>query len=356
MHPADFEEVTGSCLPDNHLYSITQMETGLINHSFRLEDSVTGDSFFLQTFNLNVFPEPRLIQENYLLLSTEIRNFKIPEYCTFRNGEMLFKDSANRYWRIFRFIPDAISYEHTKDPETAAAVAETFARFTSSCTCINPSMLHTILPGFHDLNFRYNQFSNAVKSAGFARKDKATELINALLSRKKYVNFYLHMCASGQFPQRVMHHDAKISNVLFHKTDRTLICPVDFDTVMPGYFISDLGDMIRSMAGTADENETNFREIQVRPDIYKAIIDGYLLGMSGQFTAAEIENIHMAAPLLIYMQSLRFITDYLQHDRYYKITYPEQNFNRAQNQLTLLTRLEEFLNNTYNFTEIPTVQ
>ncbi len=129
-----------------------------------------------------------------------------------------------------------------------------------------------------------------------------------------------------------------------------VICPVDLDTVMPGYFFSDLGDMIRSMAGTADENSTEYEQIQIRPDIYQAVMDGYTQGINEFLTGPEKEYLHASGLLLIYMQALRFMTDYLGNDRYYRISYPEQNYDRAKNQLVLLNRLEEFLSNNYKFT------
>jgi hypothetical protein len=129
-----------------------------------------------------------------------------------------------------------------------------------------------------------------------------------------------------------------------------VICPVDFDTTMPGYFFSDPGDMIRSMAGSADESSTDFNNIRIRSDIYKAIINGYLAGMNAELTEMEKKYIHSSGLLLIYMQSLRFLTDYLNGDIYYKISYPEQNYDRTLNQLTLLKSLEEYLKENFKFT------
>ena len=157
------------------------------------------------------------------------------------------------------------------------------------------------------------------------------------------------MTESEEFEKRVMHHDAKISNILFSEETGQVICPVDFDTCMPGYFFSDLGDMIRSMACSEGENNTNYSEINIRKDFYEAILDGYMEVMQELLTDAEKKHIHYSGLLMIYMQALRFITDYLNGDLYYRTDYPEQNFDRAMNQLTLLQRLEEFLQTEYDF-------
>ena len=127
-----------------------------------------------------------------------------------------------------------------------------------------------------------------------------------------------------------------------------MICLVDFDTVMPGYFFSDIGDMIRSMACSHDENSTAFDKLKIRKSYYEAILDGYLSTMKKYFTDAEMKHIHYAGLMMIYMQALRFLADYLNGDVYYNIKYPEQNYDRAKNQLLLLQQLEEFLEANYN--------
>ena len=165
------------------------------------------------------------------------------------------------------------------------------------------------------------------------------------------VDFFAHiMDKSEDYPTRVMHHDCKISNILFEEATGQVICPVDLDTTMPGKFYSDIGDMIRTMACNLDENSTSFDEIAIRPDYYEAVLQGYLEGAGNIFTEAEKKNIHYGGLLLIYMQSLRFLTDYLNNDIYYKTSYPEQNLNRSLNQLILLEKLETYLLNTYHFT------
>jgi hypothetical protein len=140
-----------------------------------------------------------------------------------------------------------------------------------------------------------------------------------------------------------MHHDCKISNILFDADTHEVICPVDLDTVMPGKYFSDIGDMVRTMACTEEENSTAWELIDVKPDYYHAIINGYLEGMGNDFTAAEKQHIHQPGLLLTYMQCIRFVTDFLNNDIYYKTSYPEQNLNRALNQLILLEKLEAFV-------------
>lgn len=335
-------------------YTVQPVSGGLINHSYKITDQDSGQAFLLQQINLQVFPDPGKIQENYQLLQQFISSgsipFFIPEMKLFPGNKMLYTDQQRRHWRVFSFVENAIMLTSTGDPGQAAAVAETFARFTAALSKMDSRLLHITIPGFHHVSDRYRQFVAALTEAKSERTEKAAGLIQELLNRERYASLFDRFTGSTDFPQRVMHHDAKISNVLFDKESGNVVCPVDFDTVMPGYFFSDLGDMIRSMAGTADENSTAYDLLQIRPDIYESIIVGYTRGLGDLLSPSEKTYLHTSGLLLLYMQALRFLSDYLRNDSYYRISYAEQNFDRAKNQLVLLNRLEEFLTDTYNFT------
>lgn len=335
-------------------FTVEPVSGGLINHTCKITNHRTGLTFLLQRFNHQVFREPAKIQENYQLIAAHIakenQGFFIPVAHYFDGMQSLFCDSEKQYWRLFSFVENSKTLSNTADPVQAATVAETFARLTAVCSGLDIRHLQIILPDFHNVKVRLQQFSNALDSAIPERLEKSAYMVDWLNSRSRYAGLYTHFTESAEYKLRVTHHDAKISNVLFDTATGHVICPVDFDTIMPGYFFSDPGDMIRSMAGTTDETSTDFANIRIRPGIYKAIINGYLRGMGDELSAAEIKNIHASGLLLLYMQSLRFLSDYLTGDSYYRISYPEQNYDRALNQLTLLQRLEEFLEETYKFT------
>jgi thiamine kinase-like enzyme len=231
----------------------------------------------------------------------------------------------------------------------AGATAKAFARFTAAFDDFNVKQLKKVIPGFHDLVARFEQFEAATQGEAYERLGKALPLIDELKKRERYKHFYEIITESEEFPVRVMHHDAKIANVLFSRKNGRVICPVDFDTIMPGYFFSDLGDMIRSMACSLDENSTDFDKIAIRKDFYESIVSNYMAVMEKHFSPAERKYVHYAGLLVVYMQAMRFLTDHLNGDIYYRITYPEQNFDRAKNQLVLLQRLEEFLGKEYEF-------
>ncbi|HSC36922.1 MAG TPA: phosphotransferase, partial [Chitinophagaceae bacterium] len=251
-------------------------------------------------------------------------------------------DAEGHFWRATAFIPHSYAPALPTRGSEVYTAAHCFASFTNALNGLPASVLKPVLPGFHDLSLRYRQFEDTVKSAHINRLLKATHVISELRDRAALVDFYQHMLAHpADYPVRIMHHDCKISNILFDRATNAVICPVDLDTVMPGYYFSDLGDMIRSMACTEDENSTAWENIAVNKEYYDTIIGGYLAGMGSRLTAAEQKNIHKAGLMLSFMQCLRYVTDFLQDDVYYKTTYPEQNLNRALNQLILLEKLEE---------------
>lgn len=332
--------------------TVKQIGNGLINHSWKVECEY-GQDIFLQQINKTVFLRPESLQENYLLLSQynefEFSGLRMPAPAFWSKKSTLYTDRDQNYWRAFEFISEGIAIDMPQNPEQAKAAAGAFAKFTASFDELDVRLLKEVIPGFHNLLLRYNQFEDSLKTELYERMATAMEVITQLKNRKRYIHFYETITGSAGFRRRVMHHDAKISNLLFHEQTGKVICPVDYDTVMPGYFFSDLGDMIRSMAGNASESQKNPDDIFIRKDFYEAIITGYTDVLGGQLSFSEKKYIHSAGLLMIYMQALRFMSDYLNGDIYYKTEYPGQNFDRAANQLALLKSLEEFLDKEYKF-------
>jgi thiamine kinase-like enzyme len=348
-----FEQYTPD-LPDHSPGKITvdPIGHGLINRSYKINCELKPP-FLLQQINKHVFPDPSSVQENYINIweyaAFEFTGLRLPYPKYYNNNSSLFKDENGNYWRAFELIENCYSINVPKTPSQARATAKEFAKFTVAFNDFNLDQLRIVIPDFHNLMLRYEQFEEAFNGAFYERMPKALPLAEELKQREHYKHFFESITASGEFPQRVMHHDAKISNVLFDEETDTPVCLVDFDTVMPGYFFSDIGDMIRTMVCPVDETNTEFEKIKIRKTYYDAIINGYLSVMKDDLTTSEKENIHYAGLLMTYMQALRFLADYLNGDIYYKTQYPEQNFDRAKNQLTLLSELEKFLKNNYSF-------
>lgn len=334
-------------------FQVLALSGGLINQTFKVS-SPLGTTFLLQKINQNVFNNPNDVQQNYIHIweyaEYEFTGLRLPTPEYFNKTETLFFDAKGNFWRAFEFIEDSRMLYTAKTPGQAKATAITFAKFTAAFDEFNVDLLKTVIPGFHNLSFRYQQFEESLNGEQYERMANAMPLVNELKKRERYKHFYEIVTESPEsFPQRVMHHDAKIANVLFSKETGKVICPVDFDTVMPGYYFSDLGDMIRSMISSRDENSTDFENIRIRKTFYNAILQGYMKIMNKYLTDAERIYIHYAGLLMIYMQTLRYLTDYLNKDIYYSVSYTEQNVDRAKNQLILLLKLEEFLEKEFQF-------
>ena len=325
---------------------ITILADGLIHQTFKVtyEGAAAASPLVLQCINRNTFQQPEAIVHNYQLIEQYLSNqsVRIPAVSKTLNGEPYWLDEHQNFWRATAFIENSFTRSFPEKAGEAGKTAHCFATFTRALSGINAAQLATIIPHFHDIAFRYQQFEEAIGKAHINRLLKSTHVIAELRQRKQLVMLYQSFLNNPQFRVRLMHHDCKMSNVLLDVTTQEAICPVDLDTVMPGLFFSDLGDMIRSMAGTTDENSTRWEDIDIRQDYYDAIVSGYLKGMGDNFTEQELKHIHYSGILMLFMQSMRFVTDFLNNDTYYKTTYPEQNLNRALNQLIMLEKLEEF--------------
>ncbi len=353
MKTAVYQEALDAFANPLHEFTVEQLNTGLINQSYKVTSRLNGKTFLLQKINQDVFTEPAFLEHNYEMLwkylQAEKIPFVIPEPKYFPDNVPLYCDSHNQYWRVFEFMDKGYSVKIAKKPSQAKAVAQTFGSFTASFEDFDLPTLYVIIPGFHNLSQRFKQLQQSIHRGHYDRLIKGSSIVEELKHRERYASFYDVLTESEQFRKRVIHHDAKISNILFDTDNQNVICPVDFDTAMPGYFFSDLGDMIRSMACNKDENCTQYDQIAIQGDFYEAIVEGYLSVMEHQLTDAEKKYIHYSGLMMTYMQALRFLSDYLGGDVYYHIDYGEQNFDRAKNQFTLLQKLEAFLLGNYNF-------
>lgn len=315
--------------------------TGLINHTWKIE--ANGGNFILQRLNENVFGRPQDIDENITLISNYLAEHH-PDYFFVRpvkteSGETLVQDSGGGWFRLFPFV-DSVTHDVASLPDIAFEAAFQFGRFTEVLSDFDAGRLHVTIPDFHNLSYRYKQFLDALKSGNEERIKQSEPLIEKVRSRASLVDEFEEKIAHPAFHLRTTHHDTKISNVLFNRHGKG-ICVIDLDTVMPGYFFSDVGDMMRTYLSPVSEEEKDFSKIEVRRVVYDAIVEGYRAGMNGRLSPEEVASFHFAGRFMVFMQAMRFLTDYLNGDRYYGSKYEGHNFVRAGNQITLLEKLEE---------------
>lgn len=326
----------------NNLSSIKEYGSGLINSTSRV--SAAGNEYILQKINNTVFKQPYDIADNISLIANFLKQ-NYPQYpfvapITAIDGkEMIYIDGSG-YFRLFPFVKGSCSFEIANTPGLAFEAALQFGRFTKLLSQINSNDLKITIPCFHDLGFRYQQFTEALASADNERKSKSEDSIKTLKNNYAIADEYKKIQINPAFKKRVTHHDTKISNVLFD-CNKKGICVIDLDTVMPGYFISDVGDMMRTYLSPVSEEEADFSKISIRRDYYKAIVEGYASEMKDELSQVEKQYFFYAGKFSIYMQALRFLTDYLNDDAYYGSAYPGQNLIRASNQIVLLEKFIE---------------
>jgi thiamine kinase-like enzyme len=252
----------------------------------------------------------------------------------------MVKINGSSYFRLIPFVRESCTITTVEKPQQAFEAAQKFGEFTKLLSRFPVQKLQMTIPDFHNLSLRYEQFKEALNTGNKLRLKQSTELIRFMEDNKNVVDIYENILHNPSFKLRVTHHDTKISNVLFDKENKGL-CVIDLDTVMPGYFISDVGDMMRTYLSPVNEEEKDFSKIDVREEYFKSIWDGYMGQMKDELNDEEKRHFIYAGKFMIYMQAIRFLTDYLNNDIYYGSKYEGQNFVRAGNQIELFKKLIE---------------
>lgn len=329
--------------------SVAPLGAGHINDSFLVKTAEADKpDYLLQRINHHIFKDVELLQNNILHVTNHIRK-KLAEkgetgidrktltIIPAKDGKLFHFDGEN-YWRVYLFIQGGQSYDAIT-PALAYSAGKAFGEFQSYLSDI-PEKIYETIPNFHNMEFRLEQFREAVANDSAGRVADHPEIIAAIESRAEEMTQVERMGREGKLPKRINHCDTKVNNVLFDEEGKVL-CVVDLDTVMPGYVVSDFGDFIRTGANTGAEDDADLGNVSVNLDIYASYAKGYLETARSFLLPVEIELLPFGARLLTYMQTVRFFTDYLNGDTYYKIHFPEHNLQRTKAQLKLLTDLEE---------------
>ncbi len=321
---------------------IESLQNGLINSTWKIKND--DKYFILQKINQAVFKKPEAIASNVRLIADYLEKansgylFVAPVKTI--NGEEMAIATGDSYFRLIPFVKNSHTIATVEKPKQAFEAAKKFGEFTQLLSHFPVEKLQVTLPDFHNLTLRYQQFLNALKAGNKERLKQSEALIDLIQSHKNIVETYKRILQNPSFKLRVTHHDTKISNVLFDDNEKGL-CVIDLDTVMPGYFISDVGDMMRTYLSPVNEEEKDFFRIDVREEYFKSIWDGYMGEMKNELNEEEKKHFIYSGKFMIYMQALRFLSDHLNNDIYYGAKYEGQNFVRAGNQMVLLQRLIE---------------
>lgn len=322
--------------------TVASFGSGLINNTWKVDNG--GEAYILQRVNDNVFKVPEDIAHNTRRIGNYLGE-RYPGYLFVRSLLTQYKTDlhfveGSGYFRLVPFIKNSHTVDVVQTPLQAFEAAKQFGKFTYLLRDFPVNELRVTIPDFHNLTLRYAQFLQALQNGNPERITEAAGEIAWLKEKDFIVQRFDAMKANPAFKQRVTHHDTKISNVLFNNEGKGL-CVIDLDTVMPGYFISDVGDMMRTCLSPVSEEEKDFSLIQIRDNYFVAIVKGYLEGMNGELSEPEMESFFDAGCYLMYMQALRFLSDHLNNDVYYGARYEGHNYMRACNQIKLLEKMLE---------------
>lgn len=305
----------------------------------------------LQRMNKNVFPKPAALMENIMNVTAYLRgkileNGGDPERETLnviptKDGEACYVDAKGDYWRSYVFITDATSYDQVEDPEHFYQSAVAFGRFQRLLSDYPADTLHEIIEGFHDTRARYSLFEKAVREDQMGRAASVMREIEFLRERKSVADCFGELLDKGEIPLRVTHNDTKLNNIMIDNQTGKGICVIDLDTVMPGLVMNDFGDSIRFGASTAAEDEQDLSRVSCSMELFELYARGFMKGCGRSLTEREIQLMPMGAKVMTYECGMRFLTDYLEGDTYFKIHREHQNLDRCRTQLKLVEDMEK---------------
>jgi aminoglycoside phosphotransferase (APT) family kinase protein len=326
--------------------AIESINKGLINATWLLLDKQVP-KYVLQQLNTAVFKAPAAIEKNILAVAQHLAVHH-PDYAFVapiksKRGS-LHVQYDGQYFRLFPFVANSTSFDTVVDAEQAFAAAQAFGQLSKLLSALPIASLDITIPDFHNLPLRFKQFRTAMQNAQPERLALAETLIDNLLAQQVLIEKFEWLAADPTVRQRIFHHDTKISNLLFDvQNNGKVLAVIDLDTLMPGYFWSDLGDMFRTYLCGENEDSIAFEKISIRKPMYAAIVDGYCQAMGSELSEMEKNNLDFAGQMMMYMQALRFLTDFLNNDAYYGAAYPLHNLNRAKNQMVLLQQFNQFI-------------
>lgn len=323
--------------------SIRPLGNGLINDTYLVVTAGENDDYVLQRINNSIFQDVDLLQHNVEAVTSHIRkklieageddiSRKVLHFVETGEGKTYYMDGAGRYWRVSVFIPRAKTFEAVT-PEYSYYAGKAFGNFEAMLVDL-PETLGETIPDFHNMELRMRQLHDAVAQDAKGRLSEVRDIVDELESHAHEMCKAERMGREGKLPKRVCHCDTKVNNMMFDEEGRVL-CVIDLDTVMPSFVFSDYGDFLRTGANFVAEDDPEIGKVGFREDIFESFTKGYLESAKSFLTPVETENLPYAVALFPYMQCVRFLTDYINGDTYYKIKYPEHNLVRTRNQLAL---------------------
>lgn len=344
MKNFNFADIFTAFSPSKTILKTEEIEAGHINDTFFVytEDN---DAYVLQKVNHYVFKDVPALMENMQKVTDHIvTKYKNDDKC-YQNclkviltidGKPYFKDSDGNFWRLNNLIKDVKSYDKVESTRIAYESGKSFGEFQYMLDDIDANELNVTIHNFHDLDTKYHDFNTALQHNHESRSDSISDFIEEIKTVYSDIINLKKIAQTANIPLRATHNDTKINNVLFD-ADYNAVTVIDLDTVMPGYIHFDYSDAIRTVTNSADEDEDEKDQTKVYMNLeyFKSFTDGFITPIYHNLTEDEKRTLPKSASLLAYLLCLRFITDYLNGDKYFKVAYPEHNLVRAKTQFAV---------------------
>lgn len=328
---------------------------GHINDTYAIvcADGENNRRYILQRMNKSVFPDIETLMENVALV-TEFLSEKIKErggdseretltLVRTKEGKTYYVCENGDCWRVFLFIENTIAYQSVDNADIFEDTGRAFGVFIAGLAEFDASKLGEVIKNFHNTRDRFNKFTAVLNADKVNRAASAQKEIGFVKAREEYCDRVVGMLERKEIPLRVTHNDTKLNNILIDADTKKAICVIDLDTIMPGSLLYDFGDAVRFGCSTAVEDEKDLDKVDFDIELYEAFTKGFLEGIGGSITAKEVENLAFGSILMTYECGMRFLTDYLDGDNYFKIKYPEHNLVRCRTQFKLVAKMEECL-------------
>lgn len=350
---AKVNEVIGQIAFCGSLVSCGRYGSGHINDTFLVvtEDGGVEHRYILQRMNHEIFKDPVSLMKNISGVTAFLRekiishggdpNRETLNIVPAKDGAMYYVDSAGNYWRAYLFIEGAVCYNAVERPEDFYQSGKAFGHFQRLLSDYPAGDLSETIPNFHNTPIRFETFKRAVAEDVCGRAASVQQEIAFVMEREADVSVAQDQLAKGILPIRVTHNDTKLNNIMIDEKTGEAICIIDLDTIMPGLSIFDFGDSIRFGANTAEEDETDLSKVSLSLPLFDIYTKGFLEGCQGSLTEAEVKMLPMGAKLMTFECGIRFLTDYLQGDVYFKIHRDGHNLDRTRTQFGLVADMEK---------------
>lgn len=338
---------------EGKLMGLIPWGNGHINDTYLLTYGIGKMGYIrviLQRMNKNVFPHPVELMENIVNITTFLHkkieaNGGDPYRETLnvipaKDNMPYYKDSDGDYWRAFVFITDASSYDMVEKPEDFYQSGLAFGKFQCLLADFPAEKLHETISDFHNTKRRLSNLKKAVEEDVAGRANEVSREIQFVLDRESDAGFFVDLIDKKELPIRVTHNDTKLNNIMIDNYSGQGICVIDLDTTMPGLAAYDFGDSIRFGASTAKEDEPDLSKVSCSMELFEAYTKGFIEGCDGRLTRRELELLPMGAKMMTYECGMRFLTDYLQNDIYFKTSREGHNLDRARTQFKLVEDME----------------